>query len=291
MLNRLPAALPLLLLPLLFSCGGGGSDAAERHGEESGAPEAPDARDIERDIRDLISAASPMRPDATAIQERDWHTRRKETLKRLRDGSPALGEAALEAYLERPDALRDVRSALLDVAAHCAPEKTQPILVELVSKYGDDLGLRKNATHYLAQTSPAVACELLEPIVISTERSATYPPNDELLEAWVTAMDLEERDPVSVLVSIATDIRQDQGTRHYAIRQLGLRPSEAGRQGLEALLVESLGNNFMRRLAAQSLRDTIDQESLCEVLRRVFDNESDVNMQKFLASMLEDRCL
>lgn len=282
---------PLALLPLfLLACGG--PDPAASEADSGTAADAAPAADaaVDRDLRDLISAVSPMRPDATAMQQSDWFSRRKETLERLRRGSPELGKAALAGYQDRPDSLRDVRAALLDVAAHCAPDETRPVLIELVSTYGDDLGLRKKAARYLAQTSPEQAIDLLQPIVSSTEQRSTYPPIEELLESWTIAMDLIERDPAPVLASIATDIRQDQATRHFAIRQLGRHKSDVGRQALELLLVESLGNNMMRRFAAQSLRSTVDKQQLCELISRVFDNESDINMQKFLASMLEENC-
>ena len=286
-----PSPLPvagLLLLLLLAACGGGSSDAAET-GQGAGAP-AGDAV-IQRELRDLITAVSPLAPTATKSAEMDWFRRRRETLERLRAGSPELGRAALDEYLTRPDALLDVRTALLDVAAHCGPEEAQPLLVELVSTFGEHLGVRKAAARFLALTSPEKAAELLEPIVSTTEGARTYPPMEDLLESWVIAMDALGRDPVEVLAEVSTDIRQEQSTRHFAARQLGEHEGAAGRQALEALLVESLGNNMLRRIAAQSLGATVAKDDLCPVLERVMNNEADPNMLQFLASMLEEFCL
>ena len=278
-------AVPALLLP---ACDGGAGDPVNGAGPPA-VGSAP--AEIEREIRDLISAVSPLPATATAFQEIDWSDRRRETLKRLRQGPPELGAAALEAYEARSDALVVVRSALLDVAAHCDPESARPILIELVQTYGPDLGLRKNAALYLAQTSPAQATELLEPIVLGREGGATYPPMDQLLEAWVLAMDLEQLDATEVLTLVVTDISMEPASRHRAAKELGKRPSAAGRQALETVLVESLGNDLLRRFAAQSLQSTLTAEELCPVLERVFENESNINMQQFLASMLEENCL
>ncbi len=293
MFRRLPRRAGQLFLavsvPLLLPACGTEQHAATAAEEE--ATETPLFGPVEREIRDLITAVSPAAPDATAIARNDWFKRRKATLERLRLGSPELGRAALETYKEKPDASRDVRSALLDVAAHCLPDETRPILIDLVANFGDDLGLRKSAARYLAQTSPGPAAELLEPIVSTTEHGATYPPNDDLLESWVIAMDKLDRDPTEMLALVCTDIRQENAARHYAARQLGKRPGEVGRQALEAVLVESLGNNMLRRIAAQSLRDSLPKDEFCPIVQRTFDNEADQNMQLFLASMLEEVCL
>ena len=280
--------LGLLGLSLLLPACSGSDSASAGSGAEVGGEVSEG--ELDRDIRDLISAVSPLGPNATAAAERDWYARRKETLERLRKGPSALGEKALEAYAKRPDALPALRSALLDVAAHCSPESTRTVLVDLVTTFGDNLGLRKNAAEFLALTSPKEALRVLEPILSTTELSSTYPPADELFDYWLAAMKTLDRDPVPLLAEAATDIRRDAGTRNYTIKKLGGYPSKLGRMALEQVLVESIGNQMARRFAAQSLRKTVDTEDLCPVLQRVFDNEADTGFQQFLASMLEESC-
>jgi hypothetical protein len=254
------------------------------------AAEPADSAALDRRIRDLITAVSPLAPDATAMQERDFYQRRTETLERDRAAGPALARKALDAYRARPDAIREVRAALLDVAAHGLPADARPILVELVTTYGEDLGLRKAAVGLLEKTSPETALELLEPLVMEATHRETYPPQDALLSAWLGAADALERDPVPVLSDVATNPRQDDVTRNLAIKALGRAPSSRGRQALEAVLVESGGNHMARRYAAQSLAATVAKDELCPLLERVFGNEADVGFQQFLAALLEEHC-
>ncbi len=267
------------------ACSGGGPVQSQ---PESGAESAADH---ERDLRDLISAVSPLAPTATALQERDWYLRRREIFERLRRGSHAFGVKALEQYRQRAESSREVRAALLDVAAHAAPEEARPLLVELTTTFGEDLGLRKTAVELLGKTAPESAIEILEPLLMAQQASATYPPADALLGAYVEAMEREGRDPTAVLAFLATDMRQVDAARNLALRELGKRPSPSGRQALEAVLVESLGDNLARRYAVQALEATLTEEELCPLLQRIFDNEADIGFQQFLASMLEERCL
>jgi HEAT repeat protein len=246
--------------------------------------------DVDREIRDLITALTPLDTTANKIESYSWAPRRKETLERMRTGSHELGLAALEAYRSRGGAIAAVRSGLLDVAAHCAPEETLPVLEELVTTYGDDLGVRKSAALTMARTSPERAVEVLEAIIVQTRPKQTYPPMEGLVAAWLEAMERLDRDPTELLTLIATDLKKDAASRHFAARALGNHPSDAGRQGLEILLVESTGNNYLRRVAAQSLAKTLPDEELCPVLERILEREADTVFQSFLLSMMEDHC-
>lgn len=272
------------------SCDDGSASAADGSNGGGAASSTVDEADLDRRIRDLVTAVSPLMPEATAMQERDYYERRRDTLKRDRQAGPALAQKALDAYHDRPDAIREVRAALLDVAAHGLPEKTRPILVELVTTFGEELGLRKSAAQILGKTSPETAVELFEPIIVETELTETYPPQDALLMSWLEASKEIGHDPTDALCDISTNARQQDISRNLAIKALGEVPSERGRQALELVMVESGGNHMSRRYAAQSLQKTLPNDDLCELLSRVFDNESDVGFQQFLASMLEDNC-
>ena len=287
-LGALARLVALAGLVALVGCPGSSNGAEPA--APTGSPETAGSADLDRRIRDLITAVSPLPPDATAMQERDFYLRRKETLARDRAAGPALAQKALDAYRARPDAIREVRAALLDVAAHGLPVETRPILVELLTTYGEDLGLRKAAVGLLGETSPGTALEMLEPLVAEATHRETYPPQDALLQAWLGAADALKHDPVPLLADVATNPRQDDVTRNLAIKALGRAPSSRGRQALELVLVESGGNHMARRYAAQSLAATVGKDELCPLLNRVFSNEADVGFQQFLASMLEENC-
>jgi HEAT repeat protein len=247
-------------------------------------------REVERALRDLITAVTPPPSSASVPARNDWFGQRQALLERLRQGGPELGRAALERFHEEEDAILEVRSGLLDIAAHAAPEDTRQLLVELIDTYGPELGLRTRACGLLARTSPETAVELLGGIIADTQRDRTYPPDDQMIEAWVLACDATGHDPVEGLAAVVTDPRRTADGRHRAARALGEYPSNRGRQALESVLTESSGNNYLRRLAAQSLQKTLPTEELCATLRRIVEREIDTNFIVFLADMLEASC-
>jgi HEAT repeat protein len=192
-------------------------------------------------------------------------------------------------YGLRADSIPEIRTGLLEIAAYAAPEETRPILVELVSTYGDELFVRAQAASFLAATSPETALEVLTP-VLTGEARGTFPPEDQLLEAWNSAALSTGADRTPLLCDIATDPKRDQAVRHLATKLLGGLPGEQGRQALELLLVESSGNQYIRRLAAQSLVSTLSAEDLCALLRTVIAREADPNFQIFLDSIVQQNC-
>ena len=274
----------LVLAAGLAACG----EQAGSGSAEAASPSSP-AR-IEADLRDLTAALSPADPTAPTIERHNWYGRRADLLERLRQGGPELGRAALERYRASEAAPVEVRIGMLDVAAHTAPEEAQGELVALITTYGPDPGLRASACELLAVASPETALRVLEPIVTTTDRGMTYPPEDRMLEAWLAAARALERDPSEVLARIVTDPELPQEARHLAARSLGEQPGSVGRQALETVLTESGGNNYLRRLAAQSLQRTLPADQLCPTLRQVFEREADLNFQIFLSSMLEKHC-
>ena len=64
-----------------------------------------------------------------------------------------------------------------------------------------------------------------------------------------------------------------------------------GRQALEAVLVESSGNGYIRRLALQSLNEQIrEDEDFCALAKRIQANEADLEFIRFIESALDKRC-
>ncbi len=267
---------------LVAACSG------DRGTTRAGAPAS--GAEIEKSLRDLIAAVTPSDPTAPPIERSNWFGRRQALLEELRAAGPELGRAALARYRASAEAPIDVRIGLLDVAAHAAPEESREVLVGLVTTYGEDLGLRSRACDLLAQSSPETAVSILEPLITSSSRGATYPQDDRMVDAWLTGMKRLQRDPAEVLARIVTDPNLPPESRHLAARALGEAPSPTGRQALEIALTESGGNNYLRRLAAQSLQKTLPEDEFCPKIRAVFERESDQNFQIFLASVLEKHC-
>jgi len=290
-----PLAAPLLTL-LLASCGseaeGSGSEepASATGSTAEAAPVA--STEVANDIRDLVTAVTPLSPTATPGQRSGWFGRRDEVLERLRAASHAHGLEALRVYGEKRDAVDKIRMGLLDVAAHAAPEETLPVLVELVTVYGDDLAVRTKAAEVLPAASPDVTIEILEPILRHQKPGRTYPAEEILVRTWNRAMLSKGRDAerVDLLCLVATDLSRPMDVRHLSIKLLGDIESAQGRQALEQLLVESSGNHMLRRFAAQSLRDSVPADEICPVLTRVRDNEADPNFQIFLDDLVQRLC-
>lgn len=274
----------LVLTVLAAACSPEGS--AVQGGEA--APAA--SEQVKREVRDLITAVTPFVPTVSVAEQNAWYGRRRATLERLRTAGPEVGLEALRVYHERPDTLTEIRVGLLDVAAHTAPEETRPILVELVETFGEDLHVRTKAAEFLGRTSPEKAIEVIEPILRGEVPRQTYPPQERLLAAWNTACVAAEHDRIPLLCEIATDLKSAQDVRHLSVRLLGEEPSVQGRQALERLLVESSGNSYIRRLAAQSLLATVPHEELCPLLVRVLENEADHAMLPFLDDMIQSNC-
>ncbi len=250
----------------------------------------PASADPAREIRDLITALTP--PPATSIPvlKSEFYANRKRTLERLRQASEAHGLEALRVYREEHPALPEVRAGLLDIAAHTAPKASEALLVELTITFGEDLYVRSSATDLLGQCVPAKAIEVLEPVLRERYDGRTYAPEERLLEAWLKASEQLKLDPVPLLTLVATDLKRPMDVRHAATKALGRHPSEQGRQALENILVESSGNGYIRRLALQSLRDSLAQKDFCELALRIQEREADPEFIVFIQSALDARC-
>jgi HEAT repeat protein len=245
---------------------------------------------VDREIRDLITALTP--PEATAIPvvKSEYFANRKRTLERMRSGSPAHGLAAMRVYREEPPDLPEVRAGLLDVAAHTAPEASVELLVELTTTFGEDLLVRREATELLGECAPRRAVEVLEPILRERYDGRTYPPEDQMLEAWIRAEEKLGLDPVPLVARIATDLQRSQDVRHLATRALGRHDSPLSRQALETLLVESSGNGYIRRLALQSLHAILPKETFCELAKRVQSREADTEFVVVIQNSIDANC-
>jgi hypothetical protein len=279
-----PALIPFLLAAAAASC-----DPAPGGAKAAGVSPKASAT-IEKCLLDLVAASTPLPAVAPAVDQSDWHLRRKETLERLRRGSRELGLAALTLYREKQQADPALQADLLDVAAHAAPAECADLLASLVTEYGPDLLVRRRAGELLGEVLPEKAIEVLEPILRGEVRGRTLPPEDTLLEAWFRAATALGRDRGPILCDVATDLRREATARYLATRLLGEAPSARGNAALVELATESNGDHLVRRYAVQALQRVLPGDEFCARVREISAREAEVNFQIFLQDVLDSAC-
>jgi hypothetical protein len=271
-------ALPILLA---LACG---SD------ETPGEVERFNKAGAETEIKELIRLLTPLDPTLTS-DHHDRHLKAQRVQQgKLEAEGIEIGRAALAAFRANRDETATVRRGLLQVAARSAPEDTAPLLEKLVVEYGHPLDERAEAALLFGEADPARALAVLEPMCRRTKRNETLPHDEFLIRGWVKACEHLEISPVPVLVDNATNITKDSTSRHYAVKQLGEHVDPLGRQALEIVLIESTGNGYIRRMAAQSLRKTIPAEEACALFKEVADLESENNFLRFLLDIISETC-
>lgn len=269
-----------LILLLLGACG----DAADPAGTSAGG------QDSQAAVVEFIRLLTPLDPTLTS----DYHDRHLAALRahqaELEQAGVDIGRAALAAFHTHRDDSAAVKRGLLQVAARSAPADAAPLLEKLVVEYGHPLEERAEATLLLGVADPERALKVLEPLCRRTKRNETLPDDEFLIRGWVTACEALDISPVPVLVDNATNITKDATSRHFAVKQLGKHVDPLGRQALELVLIESTGNGYIRRMAAQSLRKTLPAEDACALFKIVADRESETNFLVFLLDVIAETC-
>ncbi len=263
--------------------GPGCSDRASA--SDSAKAVTPEAR-----VQELVEVLTPLDATVTSDVLDQKFLRGQELLAELRAAGPDVGRAALRALGSGDHQPIDIERGLLDIASHAAPQETRPLLESLVTEYGPSLALRTEAVMLLAETSPQRAIEILEPIVARSRSSQTLPAGEFLVKSWVIACEKTGRSPVKELARVATDLFQEQAARIRATKELGRHDDPLATKALQAILIESTGDGYIRRMAVQGLRNTLPRESACAVFQRVAEREADMNFAKFLADTLEKHC-
>jgi hypothetical protein len=279
--GRVPEALASLAFLLAL-----GAPGCSRTAHADAAPTCDD------ELKELVEVLSPLGKTVTSdITDRRF-LRGRELLGILRASDRACGQKALAILREKPEKPRpvDVERALIDVGAHAAPEDAAPLLESLVTEYGPSLDLRTEATLLLAEIRPGRAIEILQPLVTQAKPGKTLPPAEFIVEAFTSACDAVGRSPVPELADVATNLFMDETARIRAVKKLAKRKEPLALQALQAILVESTGDGYLRRMAAQGLRDTLSREDGCEIFRKVADKEADLNFIEFLRDMIEKNC-
>ncbi|MBK7878173.1 MAG: hypothetical protein IPJ77_21145 [Planctomycetes bacterium] len=259
-------------------------------------PIASAASPAKQQVDELVQALTPIAGDLTS-DLRDRHFHRGEELKaKAMAGPREVGLAALERLRQGAPLgddqlpIQEIERGLLAVGAHAAPDDARPLLENLVLQYWPSLSLRTEALICLADTSPARALEILEPWVTKAKLNQTTPPAEFIVKAWVAACEKTGRSPVPELADIATNLFYDQTGRVRAVKTLGRYKDPLATQALSAILIESTGDGYLRRMAAQGLRDTLPTETACDIFRKVADREADQNLLLFLLDLLEKSC-
>ena len=72
--------------------------------------------------------------------------------------------------------------------------------------------------------------------------------------------------------------------------ELARFPDPLGRSALETAMIESSGNGYLRRKAAQAIRDSVPREEACELFRYVLEREADINFAIFMRNMIDLNC-
>jgi hypothetical protein len=251
---------------------------------------APKSRSAEARIQEYVEVLQPLEETVTSdISDRKF-VRGLELTAELSAAGPEVGRAALRALQTQETKVVAVEKGLLTVGAKAATADALPLLENLVTQYGPALDLRTEAALLLAEVAPERALPILEPLVLRKVRNQTTPPVEFLVVAWCTACDKTGRSPVPELCDVATDLAQEGSARVRAVKELAKRPDPRGEKALRALIVESTGDGYLRRMAAQGLRETLPQETACAIFRAVADKEQDVNFLLFLGDMIEKHC-
>lgn len=255
-----------------------------------GTAAEPKAGTSEAEIADLVEAYTPLDRTVTSDVQDAKFVRQLKLLDRCSQGGVEVGRAALEALRREHVPSQDVERALLTVAARAATADTTPLLEKLVTEYGSALMLRTEAALLLAEVAPERALLILEPMIEKQRQTMTMPPAEFLVKAWVTACEKTGRSPVPELCNVATNLFQEDSARVRAVAELARFPDVRGEAALRTILVESTGNGYLRRKAAQSLHELLPAETACAILRQVASKEADLNFLKFLADALDKWC-
>ena len=273
-----------LLLLLLPACD---------NGDGTNSSPSRDSRSPRERIDELVQVFTPLAKTVTSDKTDAQFIRGEELLRELSAAGPAVGNEALARLKvavpeKRPQA---VERALLIVGARAAPDDSAVLLENLVKEFGTDIALRTEATLLLSEVHPARALEVLEPFVRRARQNQTLPPQEFLVRAYVTACERTKTDPVPAMADVAANLFMDEPARVRAVKELGTHTgNRLAEKALSAILVESTGDGYLRRMAAQSLLAILPRESACSLLTQVAGKEADVNMQLFLKDMLDKNC-
>ena len=320
---RIRPSYALLLLLLASGCSGG-DDNGKKSSSQSGSPEmnagsnldtpseisGPEASDVRpRDeygipldapvsaesralVGELIENFRPIALDLTSDHHDRQIWKQREIYQQLIKGGTDVGNAALHAYTGAKDEPMIVRRALLWVGGKAAPKESENLLAHLFDTYGLDIADRTEAALVLAETSPDRYMEVARPYLERRERLKKFMPDDEFLVAgWVNANIVKGTSPIPMLADVSTNLLMMPNARSLAAKRMREFPNEMiGQRALEACLIESSGDNYLRIMAAQSLAKLLPRETSCALFEETLARETNPEMAKFLQDMVQVNC-
>ena len=288
----------------LASCAASCSDrgaapgAAQAPAQATLAPAGRAPSPVDARVDELVLALTPIDDTVTSDLQDAHFVRGQALLAELRAADREVGVAALARLRDvragQAEAKRErilaIERGLLDVAAHAAPEDTRELLRSLVTTYGPALDLRTDALGFYADVHPEEALAVIEPVLARTRSEETGPPAEFYVRAYVVACAKTGRSPVAILSRVATNLFMEEAARVAAVKELRHHQELLASQTLQQILVESTGDGYLRRMAAQGIRDSLPRETACEIFLRVGDKEADLNFLAFLRDVIEKNC-
>lgn len=291
-------SLALALWPLLV----GGCDHTEARPEPTPADRIDPFQLVPKDlpvpdwarqeIVQFVEALEPLDPTLTSNHHDQHYWREKALVERLERGEKEVGWAALHAFTNAKDRDFKVRRNLLRVGARSAPDEAKALLEALAFTYGFNIEDRTEACLLFAEIAPARYMELARQFVVRRGVLRQTLPNDEfLVKGWVKACEVSGVSPVPEMSDVATNLMMEPYARVVALRALGRNDlTPESRSALQTCLVESMGDGFIRRVAAQEILRSFPREDSCALLREVLAREADPAMATVIDEMLQENC-
>ena len=245
------------------------------------------------EIYELLVELQPLRLDLTSDHHDRHYILNKRRIEALElDDRPEVGWAALHAFTNYKGEDFSSRRTLLRIGARVSPDAATPILKELSFTYGHRMGDRAEALLLLGETDPDALLEGARPYLErKTRRFQTAPSDEFFARAWVTACANKDTSPVPMMSTVAMNIALEPIARYVALDALSLHGDDPLAQAtLQEAIVESTGDGYFRRKAAQGIIASFPSERACALLAEVLQNEADVNMARFLDDMIQTNC-
>jgi hypothetical protein len=263
-----------------------GDDDSDR--DSAGIPRsAPISAAARAEIKAFVEAMIPPAIEKTSDLHDAWLKRTRTLRQAMEAREEEIGNAALHAFTGEVSDRTVTRQALLRIGARCSPKAAAPLLRELMVTYGFRYDDRTEAAVLLAEADPDLYMQEAAVHLRRRKRATkTMPPDEFLIRAWVTACERTGTSPVDMLADAATNLILDPPARYAAAEALGRYPDDAlGREALKTCLVESTGDAYLRRKAAQAIRASFNTEEACALFSHILALEVDATFATFLADM------
>ena len=297
--ERAHGAAAVLLALTLAGCGGEASDQDPLESSSGLDPYQlmPADQPVEEAARarvfEFIELMQPLDPSLTSDHHDRQYWQIRAEGERLLTAGADVGHAALHAFTNYPERHHNIKRMLLRIGALNAPEESKGLLEELTMTYGYPIEDRTEACLLFAEIDPERYIELIGPKVVRGGEMLreTLPDDEFLVEGWRIAHEKVGRSPADTMSEIAMDLMMQGYARIIALRSLGendLTPRSRG--ALQACLIETLGDGYVRRVAAQTIAASYPREEACTLLQEVRAHEADPAMATFLDDLLMENC-